>query len=266
MYAPSIGRFLSRDPIGYDGSPYLLYAFIGDGVLSNADPTGNRDVDPFRIVVIRKKGGADLGKLSCGQEAKEDYDYTIEGGAPCAGYLIQEITVCCGKTDCKDCDCDINAAEQECKTYWESWYFRKNATTTETGKAGGWPATDRAAFQPPGKTCGRFVQHAVARFFCSNFKMNGNYVSDSVEIDWKNGVAVNPGGCGNISSGKLKSTTDRPWFWPEDSPFAPEGFPPVTSDNWVGGNFRGMRASWKCCSGEDDFFHANAGTGSLSSY
>lgn len=47
MYAPSIGRFCSRDPIGFDGSPYHLYEVFGSQPLVNVDPTGEITSDAF---------------------------------------------------------------------------------------------------------------------------------------------------------------------------------------------------------------------------
>ena len=38
-YDPSVGRFITRDPIGYDGG-INLYAFCGNNPVMGADPTG----------------------------------------------------------------------------------------------------------------------------------------------------------------------------------------------------------------------------------
>ncbi|XZE37187.1 hypothetical protein SH501x_000144 [Pirellulaceae bacterium SH501] len=40
MYAPSIGRFMSRDPIGFNGSPYDPYEFVEGMPLVKRDPHG----------------------------------------------------------------------------------------------------------------------------------------------------------------------------------------------------------------------------------
>jgi len=40
MYAPSIGRFMSRDPIGFIGSPYDHYEFVEGMPLVKRDPYG----------------------------------------------------------------------------------------------------------------------------------------------------------------------------------------------------------------------------------
>ena len=40
MYDPTLGRFCSRDPIGFWGSPWNLYEFLGSSVLTRSDPSG----------------------------------------------------------------------------------------------------------------------------------------------------------------------------------------------------------------------------------
>jgi len=40
IYDPIAGRFCSRDPIGYEGSPWNLYEYVEARPLSNVDPSG----------------------------------------------------------------------------------------------------------------------------------------------------------------------------------------------------------------------------------
>jgi len=40
MYAPDIGRFISRDPIGFEGSPWNLYEFLSANPGNQLDPSG----------------------------------------------------------------------------------------------------------------------------------------------------------------------------------------------------------------------------------
>lgn len=42
--SPKTGRFLSRDPIGFGGSRYGLYAFVSGRIFGNLDPSGEKDV------------------------------------------------------------------------------------------------------------------------------------------------------------------------------------------------------------------------------
>lgn len=39
-YDPKLGRFVSRDPIGFEGSEWNLYAYANPGPLRHADPSG----------------------------------------------------------------------------------------------------------------------------------------------------------------------------------------------------------------------------------
>jgi hypothetical protein len=40
MYDAVGGRFVSRDPIGFVGSPWNLFGFVGSGPLNTNDPSG----------------------------------------------------------------------------------------------------------------------------------------------------------------------------------------------------------------------------------
>uniref|UniRef100_UPI003D2702F5 RHS repeat domain-containing protein n=1 Tax=Rhodopirellula europaea TaxID=1263866 RepID=UPI003D2702F5 len=40
MYDPKAGRFIGRDPIGYEGSPWNLFEFLGGNPLMRVDPGG----------------------------------------------------------------------------------------------------------------------------------------------------------------------------------------------------------------------------------
>ena len=59
-YDSALGRFISRDPTGYAGSPLNLYEYCGDNPLGNTDPSGTSyaSVNPVSTVF-----GAGLGAL-----------------------------------------------------------------------------------------------------------------------------------------------------------------------------------------------------------
>jgi len=49
MYDPMAGRFLGRDPIGYTGSRFGLYAFLRSGPMTTLDPTGLKQISIFAV-------------------------------------------------------------------------------------------------------------------------------------------------------------------------------------------------------------------------
>jgi hypothetical protein len=46
MYAPSIGRFCLRDPVGFDGSEFNIYEYTDSNPCKGIDPTGERTCTP----------------------------------------------------------------------------------------------------------------------------------------------------------------------------------------------------------------------------
>ena len=56
-YAPNLGRFLTRDTIGYQGGPNL-YAYCGNNPITREDPAGTDDAD--EIFPESQSGGADV--------------------------------------------------------------------------------------------------------------------------------------------------------------------------------------------------------------
>jgi RHS repeat-associated protein len=50
-YDPTIGRYISADPIGYEGGPNL-YAYVGNNPVTRIDPTGLNPWDVYRALTI----------------------------------------------------------------------------------------------------------------------------------------------------------------------------------------------------------------------
>ena len=53
-YDPSVGRFLTRDPIGYEGG-INLYTFCGNNPVNHIDPGGTEDDGGPEIPISEKK-------------------------------------------------------------------------------------------------------------------------------------------------------------------------------------------------------------------
>jgi hypothetical protein len=46
-YDPKVGRFVTKDPIGFDGGDYNLYAFVKNNSINKTDPMGLADNWPW---------------------------------------------------------------------------------------------------------------------------------------------------------------------------------------------------------------------------
>ncbi|MBX9585169.1 MAG: hypothetical protein K2X87_33090 [Gemmataceae bacterium] len=44
MYSPTLGRFITQDPIGFSGGDVNLYGFVGNCPTDMTDPSGLRGV------------------------------------------------------------------------------------------------------------------------------------------------------------------------------------------------------------------------------
>jgi hypothetical protein len=81
--SPSAGRFLGRDPIGYEGSEWHFYEFLDSQSLVNSDAEGHSTAPPQSGNSATASGNGFWSFLPCGSFA---YTYTITanfwGGAP----------------------------------------------------------------------------------------------------------------------------------------------------------------------------------------
>jgi len=67
MYAPSIGRFLSRDPIEFEGSQWNLYGIANSRIHTGLDPSGMCEVE-------KCKGQEKTKDLpACPEKSRDDY-------------------------------------------------------------------------------------------------------------------------------------------------------------------------------------------------
>ena len=81
--SPETGRFMGRDPIGYEGSEWHLYEFLDSQSLVNSDAEGQSAAPPQSGNSATASGNGFWSFLPCGSFA---YTYTITanfwGGAP----------------------------------------------------------------------------------------------------------------------------------------------------------------------------------------
>jgi hypothetical protein len=55
-YDPTIGKFISEDPIGFAAGDANVSRYVGNRVSNNTDPTGLRDFDPATGAVYNDDG------------------------------------------------------------------------------------------------------------------------------------------------------------------------------------------------------------------
>lgn len=228
MYDANLGRFCSRDPIGFGGESYNLMRYGNGRPFDNVDPTGN--------ISIRPIGSPTLA--GCGGTRSQPYDYQMDGGAPCAGYLIQEIEHCCAVKKCDNGCCSVNiepplkgggGGDLVCNQYWELWEFKKKGDKVSIEQTRLNPIIDTASVEFFANSCGYYYARATAKFFCKstpgvnvyNFKHNqttsGPYQSKC-----------------KTSPGRLRRTLSQPTFWLSTSESASAS--------------RTVTADWSCCS------------------
>jgi RHS repeat-associated protein len=85
-YDPKAGRFITKDPIGFAGGDYNLYAYVGNNPLSAIDPSGTELISPqegLRIIAAGEKYiGTPYSQMDCSHfvnfaynDAGFPYDY-----------------------------------------------------------------------------------------------------------------------------------------------------------------------------------------------
>ncbi len=234
------GRFVGRDPIGYTNSRSLYPSLF---ILSQADPIGTDVFDiRFYAGVNIKPVDSNLGNQLCGTKVFESYSYGFDNGAPFIGWIVQEVVSCCKKRkcDCLNCEQEDPRQKDDCKTYYEAWKVLDGEKVLEAFKDGKF--NDVAGFDPPNKSCGSFTQKTTIRFFYAEMKDPTGRAFVSHTIDhWGKGTIVKV--CGvPITSGSLKSTRNKPWFWGNSA----DAFAVVVESK------RSLTASWRCCGGAED--------------
>lgn len=81
LYAPSLGRFLQTDPIGYDDDTNL-YGYVGNDPLNGRDPTGTERIQEEFERAIRENDGLrpSVGTTAEAQDAAKTLRGVIGGG------------------------------------------------------------------------------------------------------------------------------------------------------------------------------------------
>jgi len=246
LYDPGVGRFCSRDPIGYedDRNGGSLYAI---GIrLDKVDSSGMTiEITPLIPDSERRETGV------CGEPIEAQYKYRFTKASPCKGFLIQEITICCGSKKCDKNGCcqSLNIdppvgnqgkdpsewpSDVKCETYWEMWHVSKGAFSPDSP----FNYSDMFKFSYNKKTCGYMSQLAEARLYCdgnSNLNDGSHRQTGIPEPPWTAPGLRRIPNCGAFTSGALKGTGREPVWWNKEPAKA-----------WESGR-RGASVEWKCC-------------------
>lgn len=107
-YDPIVGRFISKDPIGFDGGDVNLYAYVGNNITNFTDPTGltksdpwygynNKDFQRWFHRCWKEKGGP---RVTPEEDIAEAYAEWLSRGAPKDGRCWGKPPECEDKKQC----------------------------------------------------------------------------------------------------------------------------------------------------------------------
>ena len=164
LYDPGVGRFCSRDPIGYVQSKGLYPIHIR---LAKVDPSGNIAIEPILSVKLNNPF------FPCEKPSEQAWNFKLSKKASelCngrGGVIVQKIVFSCSGALCKDGErCDPKAEPNKVE-YYEAWYvgpdFDTNSGKFSTGKKG----TDKSLLPAVAKKCGSYRSDGTVRFYCSD--------------------------------------------------------------------------------------------------
>ncbi|HKO47099.1 MAG TPA: RHS repeat-associated core domain-containing protein [Polyangiaceae bacterium] len=114
-YDPSTGRWISKDPILFDGGSANLYAYVDNDPVNRIDPTGHF---PFILVGICAAGGCEAAATAAAAAA------IFVGSAAGAAALIHRITADEPANDnaIPDVCAPDEPLDDDCQQQWEDAY------------------------------------------------------------------------------------------------------------------------------------------------
>jgi RHS repeat-associated protein len=190
------GRFLSRDPIGFDGSEWDLYEQVESSPMSRTDPDGTITITPLHDFV-------DVSKSKCAGISLIQWRFRLSKKAKeicpnkTGGWMMQKVSISCSGEQCpKSKPCDPNSYP-ETKEYWEGWYIGPDEDTPSFNT----DYTDQNSILSYSPSCGKFRMDGEVRFFCHKSKKS-------------NMKPVTVAACGvTVTSIELPGTVTEPKPW-----------------------------------------------------
>ncbi len=246
LYDPGVGRFCSRDPIGYVDGNCMQCMKWG---LSGTDPSGELHISAKvigkTIPAKNHRGCGKWGNVRWSFELSPPPSKDPNDIPPCKegylGYIIQKVVVKCRIHKCaEDCKClplrgktlilEDDAFAWDDYTYYEAWDVSK------TGVISGRHADDIGKINIPQNSCGYHSQTGELKYFC---KEDANILGTPGST-W--GMTDE---C-NASSGFLPST-DAENVWRREWRVKARGI--AGGD---GGTDRSITGEWNCCGDQKD--------------
>ncbi len=142
MYDPALGRFCSKDPIGYvDGSN--CYQLVPSDVLEGTDPSGLLKV---QLTPIRPPK-----RTTCVSATEQSWKISIDKAKPVAGWIIQKVCFECGH---EPCPCASHTQPRNYKfhsrkqCFLEAWRVNPNETNAGNDRFFDSPKTSTGLGQP----------------------------------------------------------------------------------------------------------------------
>jgi RHS repeat-associated protein len=267
MYQPTLGRFLSRDPLSENGVDVLTdtgfysdrlaamsakpwsysgiwtqpYVYARNNPTRYVDPSGELTVTPLQSNL----------SPACGGVSYIAWDFRLTQKKHCAGYFVQQVEMRCNVNACEKkndgtFNCPNTSPVKPTITFWEAFYVAEDQPLYILRQVNQTDYTDASKFSVPKNTCGTLSAVGTIRFYC--LKSTGDLGLPGIPAPnsgWKVGAKYQVGNCVG-DAGPMPSTDDPKLagkFWGKERVIESAG--------------RSASVYWRCC-GQCDFVFGSA--------
>jgi len=257
LYDPGVGRFCSRDPIGYaDGNnSYSAQIF-----LIGSDPSGT-------LMIVAKYDNhvrPPEDHNGCGKHAWVNWDFLLApirrnqgpcGGGSYEGFIAQKVTTYCTEDPCKEnepnCTCPKSLDDfddwmfsddfpgMEEFSYYELW------PVDRLGNVDGIRYDDKSMLIVKNNSCGFTTQTGELKYFCANEVNLKEFTGGNPNHSKNPGASVYYGKTCPTSPGALASRGE----WAD---FSNKPSHAVSEPTEMSGTSRAASLKWNCCGDQKD--------------